>query len=320
MENLKSRRQKLQATTATINTIASNEVLNRVEALVLLELHERISIPCLLNNAETWILNKTETAELEKIEIQALKNIYQLPIRTPNTAVMFLFGTLFTKQRVDRCQLFYLHKILNRPTNHWTTKMLISLEEKNIGWSKHIKDVLTQYNLTIIFQEIKVTPWLEWRKKVNTAIETKHLERLNSECYKTTNGVMIVKTKTSSILTEITKSDYKRQPHYSILRTSKQEARNIIFARYGLLECGRNFKGTHSEICSLCKCIDDESHRLNECKKYKEINLYDVPEKVDFSLVYSNDLSIIRKVTPYIERVWNTHSSHGMMANSNANL
>ena len=80
MENLKARRQKLQATTATINTIASNEVLNRVEALVLLELHERISIPCLLNNAETWILNKTETAELEKIEIQALKNIYQLPI------------------------------------------------------------------------------------------------------------------------------------------------------------------------------------------------------------------------------------------------
>ena len=80
MDNLKARRQKLQATTATINTIASNEVFNRVEALVLLELHERISIPCLLNNAETWILNKTETAELEKIEIQALKNIYQLPI------------------------------------------------------------------------------------------------------------------------------------------------------------------------------------------------------------------------------------------------
>ena len=68
-ENIKSRRQKTQASTATINTIASNEILNKVESLVLLELHERITIPGLLNNAEAWVLNKTESDELERIEI-----------------------------------------------------------------------------------------------------------------------------------------------------------------------------------------------------------------------------------------------------------
>ena len=54
-ENIKIRKQKLQATTATINTIASSEVLNQVESMVLLELHERISIriPGFLNNTES---------------------------------------------------------------------------------------------------------------------------------------------------------------------------------------------------------------------------------------------------------------------------
>ena len=61
--------KKTQASTATINTIASNEILNKVESLVLLELHERITIPGLLNNAEAWVLNKTESDELERIEI-----------------------------------------------------------------------------------------------------------------------------------------------------------------------------------------------------------------------------------------------------------
>ena len=55
MENLKARKQKLQATTATINTIASNKVLNQIESKVLLELHERIAIPGLLNNSESWV-------------------------------------------------------------------------------------------------------------------------------------------------------------------------------------------------------------------------------------------------------------------------
>ena len=64
LENIKSRKQKLQATVASINTIASNEVLNRVESITLLELHERIAIPGLLNNSQSWVLNKTETSEL----------------------------------------------------------------------------------------------------------------------------------------------------------------------------------------------------------------------------------------------------------------
>ena len=312
-ENIKARRQKTQATTATINTIASNEVLNRVESLVLLELHERITIPTLLNNAESWTLNKTEVEELERVEIQALKALFKLPLQTPNTAVMFTFGTLYTKQRIDQIQLIFLHKIVNRPSEHWTNRMLLALQNLNIGWSKSIKETLREYNLPLDLQEIKTIPQPEWKRRVRTSIEQKNLERLRNSCYKKEDGTHSVKTKTASIIPIITSSTYKREPQNSILKTSKRESRTIMMARYGVLECGKNYKGTMREICDTCNCNDDENHRLNHCTKWKSVNLHESKEKLDYTQLYSNSLVDIRHVTNVIEKIWNTHTANGSM-------
>ena len=89
------------------------------------------------------------------MEIQALKNLFGLPIQTPNAAITYTFGTLYTKQRIDQRQLLYLHKLLNRPATHWTQKTLNTLQEMKIGWAKNIDTILTQYNLTTDFHEIK---------------------------------------------------------------------------------------------------------------------------------------------------------------------
>ena len=88
----------------------------------LLKLHEKINIPALLNNSESWHLNKGEETELEKIEIQALKYLFDLPLHTPTPAIHYTFGTFYTKQRVDHKQLTYLHKVLNRKRTEWTKK------------------------------------------------------------------------------------------------------------------------------------------------------------------------------------------------------
>ena len=205
--------------------------------------------------------------EIERVEIQALKNIFKLPTQTPNTAVIFTLGTLYTKQRIDQMQLLYLHKVLNRPSEHWTIKTLLTLQELNIGWAKSIKETLNQYNLPPDLQEIKQIPHPEWKRRVKTSIESKNLERLINACYKKEGDNQIIKTKTASIIPIITNSDYKRQPQNNILMTSKTETRTIIMARYGVLECGKNYKGTMRETCDSCNSIDDENHRINFCSK-----------------------------------------------------
>ena len=81
-----------------------------------------------------------------------------------------------------------------------------------------------------------------------------------------------------------------------------------MMARYGVLECGKNYKGTMREICDTCNCIDDENHRLNYCIKWRNMNLYESTEKL-----YSDSLVDIRHITDMIEKVWNTHTANGSM-------
>ena len=80
--------------------IATNEVLNKIETPVLLELHEKISVPSLLNNAEAWDLTMTEQKEIEQIEISAIKSLFNLPLKTPTPAIIYTFGLLYTDVRI----------------------------------------------------------------------------------------------------------------------------------------------------------------------------------------------------------------------------
>ena len=86
-----------------------------------------------------------------------------------------------------------------------------------------------------------------------------------------------------------------------------------MIARFKMLECGQNFKGSMKEICNICKVIDDENHRLNHCKNFKEVNFYDYIDKVEFEYINSDDITVLREIIPKIEKVWNTRTAHGTM-------
>ena len=311
-QNIEARKSKIKAATITVNTIAANEVLSRMETAVLIELHEKVNIPGLLCNSETWCLNKGDEKDLEKIETQALKDLFNLPIHTPTPAILYTFGTMFTKIRIHHKQLLYLHKLLNRNSNDWTKKTLESLKEKNIGWYKHINNILVSYSLPSDLQTVKSIPYNLWRDQAKKATEKQHLEQLQQECTKTKDNITTTKTKTKTIYDHITQG-YERRPRPEIMKATKSETKTIILARYGMLECGQNFSGTLDKQCKHCKCHDDESHRLNHCPKWRTSNLYDHQEKVDFNDIYSPDINVLRILIAHIQRIWNTNTANGTM-------
>ena len=94
---------------------------------------------------------------------------------------------------------------------------------------------------------------------------------------------------------------------------TKHETKTIMIARYGMLECGQNFKGTLKENCDQCDTIDNEDHRLNHCIKLREMNFHDADDKVKFDDIYSNDAYVLKNVILAIEKVWNTRNAHGTM-------
>ena len=134
-KNLEAWRNKIKGTTVSINSIAANDTLKKIETKVLLELHEKVSIAGLLTNAESWCLSRREMTELDRIEIQARKYLFDLPAHTPTPAIIYTLGILYTKHRVDQKRFIYLHRILNRDNHDWTKRTFYILEAMNIGWS-----------------------------------------------------------------------------------------------------------------------------------------------------------------------------------------
>ena len=312
-ENLNAKKVKVQAATVTINTIASGEVLYRIETSVLLELHEKILISSLLNNSESWNLLKGEEDELEKIEVQALKHLFDLPLHTPTVAILFTFGTLYTRQRVDQKILRYLYRLLQNEQTDWVKKFMERLKEKKIGWYKKVEEILEKYKLSKSHNSIKTHSPSAWKNIVSMVIEEEHKKRLKEDCYKKENEQLIQKTKTKYIAEKLELSEYTRKPQREILYLTKNETKTLIIARYRMLDCGVNYKGTMNSQCDLCHCEDDENHRLNKCEKWRQYNFIGNDSVIDFNDIYSDDIDTLRSIIEKISQLWNTRNAHGAM-------
>ena len=153
----------------------------------------------------------------------------------------------------------------------------------------------------------------QWSNLVKEKVEAKNRKRLYDDCHKTVNGVQVAKTKTARIPNNLLSDTYERKPCDEILLCTKQETKTIIIARFGMLQCGRNFKGDNSVTCSTCSVVDDEEHRLNHCVKYRTMNYYDHEDKLPFENIFSTDVEVLRNIIPRIQNVWDTNCAHGTM-------
>ena len=207
-----------------------------------------------------------------------------------------------------------MYRILSRDPLHWTRKALSTLKKYNIGWYKGIIQTLTDYDLPVDFEEIRRQRPNEWKNNVRKDFEHKNKLRLIEECYSKINGQDVPKTKTASILERLRDPAYIRNPLKEIMTLSKHETKSLIIARYGMLECGKNFKGTLDVRCNVCDCIDNEEHRMNSCTKYSNVNHCNDPTTFGFDNIYSHDMDTGIKLTiSRIEKVWNVKTGHGTM-------
>ena len=121
---------------------------------------------------------KKEEKDVEKMEIQAIKYLFDLPLHMPTVAIMYSFGLLYTTQRIDQMQLIYLHRLLQQGNDNWPKKTLYTLKDKGIGWFTRITNTLHRYNLPTDFQTIASIRPNSWKNAVKLVIEQKNKERL----------------------------------------------------------------------------------------------------------------------------------------------
>ena len=147
--NLQTRENKIQGTIRQINTTASSDVMRGIETKVLLVLYETCIVSSLLHNGESWTLSQADENQIDQIGIRSLKRLFNLPTTTPSAAILFNLGLLYLTQTIDKMRFMYLHKIMNRTSDHWTKRMLTHLQDLNLGWAKNIQAKLVEYELEL---------------------------------------------------------------------------------------------------------------------------------------------------------------------------
>ena len=261
------------------------------------ELHETTTISSLLTNAEAWVLTKTQRESMDRIELWALKKLYNVPPTTPTLAVMIVSGTLFASQRIDQRQMIYLKSILNRPDDKWLKLTLQSQKEQNCYWAKQIGDLLSEYGIEMTWDDIKQAPFALWKRTVKNAIEKKHKTRLMDllDCSK----------KAAFAKNFLESESYERKPLSHVLGRNKMGARALIMGMAGMLDCANNFHSKYkTKECKECHKIDDESHRINDCIIYERVNLYHSRLKIDFDCIYSNKNTTLDRMETVIRAIW----------------
>ena len=94
---------------------------------------------------------------------------------------------------------------------------------------------------------------------------------------------------------------------------TKLQTKTLIVARFGMLECGKNFGGTIAGTCSNCNIYDDEDHRLNHCMKFKDMNYFNQVDKIVFNDVHSESADTLNEIIEKLQKVWNTKNAAGTM-------
>ena len=179
------------------------------------------------------------------------------------------------------------------------------MDENSCGWAKLIQETLTSWELEQQWSKIAKKTKVEWRAEVASAAEKMNVKRLQQECHKRGRSGSQVKTKTKSIIEELEGSEYKRKPLEIMQYGSVIASRAFIMGRYGMLQCKNNFSfGNTDRNCGECGTLDDENHRMNNCVLYRAVNLYDSRSKLDFDMVYSNEIDSSLKIVDMILRIW----------------
>ena len=94
---------------------------------------------------------------------------------------------------------------------------------------------------------------------------------------------------------------------------TKNETKTILTARYGMLECGKNFKGTLNLNCSSCNVIDDENHRLNDCNRWRNTNNASLSVKCNFRDIHSTNEIELNNAIINLEKIWEFKYANGRM-------
>ena len=252
---VKEIRSKIKGMALEAKRIGHEKKTGNMSTDVIISIYEKTIIPAILYNLEVWTnWRKKDWEEMEKVQAEALKIMFDLPISTPYWGMLAEFGIWTMRKRVMYKKMSLYHNIINSKGNRLSKQVIeeqIRTKVEN-GWYKEVERDGEEIEIDVT--KVKEYTKEQWKNMIKEKIN-KMMEKESKE-----------KRQKMKKLAGQRQQKHERQM-YTIGR-SRKEVTNLLKTKIQMWDIGGNLGAKRK--CYACEMEETENHIMN-CKKVKEI-------------------------------------------------
>ena len=223
----------------------------------LLTLYQSVFIPRLIYNCEAWFNLKAKDYQvLQKLQLNFLRRVMDVPRTTPNAALFLELGVWPVQYIIEQRQLLHLKRILDRDNRDpvWLAYKEMLKYEFEPNWANNILGLWEKYNLPLKDLNIQKLSEPQWKTIVKSQVRKFVFHTLCNEC------------------SQLKKASYMRytkleQPTY-LTELDPKYAQMIFKAKLEMFDIKVNFKGLYSSNlqCPFCYVVNEEFSHMFNCE------------------------------------------------------
>ena len=248
----KDRTDKAVGTIIELFSICKEVNFGKFKISNLLTLYQSAVIPRLIYNCEAWSNLKAKDYQvLQKLQLNFLKRVTDVPRTTPNAALFLELGVWPVQYIIEQRQLLHLKRILDRDNRDpvWLPYKEMLKYEFEPNWANNILGLREKYNLPLKDLNIQKLSKPQWKTMLKRQVRKFVFHTLCSEC---------------SQLKRYTKLE---QPTY-LTELDPKYAQMIFKAKLEMFDIKVNFKGLYSSNlqCLFCYVVNEEFSHMFNCE------------------------------------------------------
>ena len=257
-QNIKQRVSKGNGIIAKIKNMLESLSLGQHYFKIALLLRESLLINGVITSAESWYgLKKCEMEQLEDLDHQLLRHIFEVPKSVPTCALYLETGCLSLETIIKIRRVCFLHTLVNLREDEMLHQFFLAQWErpsKLNEWTTEVKSNLSDFDMTEEFKFFKSKSKEAFQNLVKVKARKYELERLRKS----------QKSKTENLHY----SKLELQEYLELKDMNARQAKVLFKFRVRMAPFGENFKGgKDTPLCPLCLAHPDTQEESFQCEK-----------------------------------------------------
>ena len=251
---------------------------------IALLLRESMLLNGILTNCESWYgLTDTEISQLESVDLQFFRSLFEVPRTVPTAGIYLETGSYRIGTIIKVRRLNFLHYMVKLKKSEMLSKFFHAQWENPVkfDWVLDVKQNLEEFELPSSLEAIQAMSTFQFKSLVKKRVKQYELTKL----------LELKEEKANSKMRNLTYSELKIQDYLLLKTINISEAKSLFKFRLRMAPFGENFRGGQKTIiCPLCKNHPDgqsDSFGCTQLKKvihingnYNQIFYKDIPKEL----------------------------------------